>query len=57
MGGEDTEDSSWLIYTMENMRPSIANPGFNSLGCFDSKNSPVVRLRWTDRDLVATTAD
>jgi hypothetical protein len=30
---------------------------FSSSGCFDNKNGPVVRLSWTDRDLVAMAAD
>ena len=29
----------------------------NSSGCIVRKNTPVVRLRWTDRDLVALAAD
>ena len=57
MGGEDTEDSSWVIYTVESTRPSMTNLGFSSSGCFDNKNSPVVRLRWTDQDLIALAAD
>jgi hypothetical protein len=57
MGGEDTEDSSWVIYTVESTRPSMTNLGFNSSGCIVRNNTPLVRPRWTDQDLVALRAD
>jgi hypothetical protein len=48
----DQEEEPWVIYTRE-----CAIPHANSSGCFVRNNTPIVRLRWTDRDLVALAAD
>jgi hypothetical protein len=47
----DQEAEPWVIYTR-----ARAAPHANSSGCVDNKNTPVVRLRWTDRDLLALAA-
>jgi hypothetical protein len=53
----ETEDFSWVNYMMESRRPRRADLGFSSSGRSVNRNTPVVRLRWTDRDLVALAAD
>jgi hypothetical protein len=36
---------------------SKTDKAFSSSGCSVRNDNPVVRLRWTDRDLTAMTAD
>ena len=50
----DQEEEPWVIYTRQN---STTAPLANSSGCSVRNDNPVVRLRWTDRDLVAMAAD
>jgi hypothetical protein len=40
-----------------NANPSVADMACNSSGRSVNRNVLVVRLRWTDRDLVALAAD
>jgi hypothetical protein len=55
--GDDKEDLSWVAWAKENLNPLRTNLGFSSSGRSVNRNAPVVRLRWTDRDLVASAAD
>lgn len=50
----DQDEEPWISYTRQS---SMAAPLVNSSGCFVRNTAPVVRLRWTDRDLIATAAD
>jgi hypothetical protein len=50
----DEETDLWAIYTGE--APVTLVLGSSSSGRSVNRNVPVARLRWTDRDLVATTA-
>ena len=51
----DEEAEPWVMYTKKSSTP--AAPLVNSLGCSETQAAPVVRLRWTDLDLVALAAD
>jgi hypothetical protein len=51
----DPEEELWVIQTRENT--TLAAPHASSSACFVQKNTPVVRLRWTDQDFVALAAD
>jgi hypothetical protein len=53
-GRLDQEEESWISYTQQNL---TAAPLVSSSGCIVRNNAPVVRLRWTDRDLVSLAAD
>jgi hypothetical protein len=51
------EECSWVARTRQSANPPEADILYSSSGRFDNRSTPVVRLRWTDRDLVALAAD
>jgi hypothetical protein len=51
----DPEEELWIIQTRGNTTPAASHA--NSSGRFVNRTSPIMCLRWTDRDLVALATD
>ena len=45
------------VLVLKEVLEFAANIPFSSWGCIVRNTAPVVRLRWTDRDLVSLAAD